>query len=85
MPAKVKGGTLNMRSGPSTASRRKMGIPDGTAVAVLEKGDEWCKISYDNEIGYVMTKYLDFGNTKDTGFDVVIHCTSEAERDMVLK
>lgn len=75
-----------MRTSASTSASRITGIPAGTEVEVKEKGDEWCKVSYKNNAGYVMTKYLDFGEATEDGetFDVVIHCNTVAERDALL-
>lgn len=53
-------GPLNMRKKDSGKSDIIARIPYMTVVEVLEKGSEWTEIKYDNLIGYVMTKYLDF-------------------------
>ena len=58
--AKVKGGTLNMRSGKGTNYPRVAQIPNGATVAVVDHGNEWSKVTYNNYTGYVMTEFLSF-------------------------
>jgi len=53
----VSGG-LNLRETASADARVLLAIPRGTAVTLLEEGSEWCKIQYNDNIGYVMTKFL---------------------------
>ena len=60
--AKVKGGTLNLRSGKGTNYPRVAQIPSGATVAVVEHGDEWSKVTYNNYTGSVMTEFLSFDN-----------------------
>lgn len=52
--------TLNLREGPSTEDKILAQIPKGATVVVTRYGAEWCAISWDNQPGYVMTKYLLF-------------------------
>lgn len=60
----VTGGSLNMRSRPSTSADRIARIPEGTVVDVTEELDDgWVRISYDGRDGYVMAKYLSDGQT----------------------
>ena len=49
---------LNMRASASETASVVAAIPKGWAVRVLEAGATWCKIRYDQQTGYVMTKYL---------------------------
>lgn len=51
-------GGLNLRETPSADARVLLSIPRGTAVTMLEQGSEWCKIQYNDSIGYVMSRYL---------------------------
>jgi len=37
-------------------------IPNESLVKVISRGDEWCKVEYENKTGFVMTSYLTFGN-----------------------
>lgn len=80
--AKVIGGTLRLRASASTASAIRCGIPEGTILDVLEKGDEWCKVDYNGRKGYVMSRYLAFDGEEK--FDIVISCATEAERNTLL-
>lgn len=57
------GDTVNMRSQPSKTASVITQVPVGKIVDVYEKGSEWCKIGYQNLKGYMMTKFLDFGET----------------------
>lgn len=59
--ATVKGGTnLNLRERASSTGGIIKRMHGGERVRVIEKGEEWCKIEYDGETGYSMTKYLIF-------------------------
>lgn len=53
------GGGLNLRQTASTQALVLISIPDGSGVTLLERGDEWCRIRYQQLEGYVMTRYLD--------------------------
>lgn len=61
--AKVIGGGLNMREAESTSSNKITQIPNGATVAVVEHKDKWCKVTYNDYTGYVMTEYLSFNNS----------------------
>ena len=51
-------GTLNMRAAPSAKSPVLARIPYGTALEAEMVTDEWSKVTYNNQIGYVMNKFL---------------------------
>ena len=51
-------GGLNLRETASADARVMLSIPKGTAVTMLDEGADWCKIQYNDNIGYVMTKFL---------------------------
>lgn len=51
-------GGLNLRETASADARVLLAIPKGTAVTMLEEGGEWCRIQYNDNMGYVMTKFL---------------------------
>lgn len=53
-------GPLNMRESDSGKSDIITRIPNGSSVEVIDRGEEWTKIKYDGNIGYVMTNYLMF-------------------------
>ncbi len=49
---------LNLRAAESDTASVLAAIPKGWPVRVLEAGSTWCKVIYDHQTGYVMTKYL---------------------------
>ncbi len=51
-------GTLNLRQSTSTASKILAQIPYGAKIEVDKVNDAWSKTTYNNQEGYVMTKYL---------------------------
>lgn len=51
-------GGLNLRETPSAEARVLLSIPKGAAITMLEQGSEWCKIQYNDSVGYVMSRYL---------------------------
>ena len=57
--AKVIGGALNLRSGPSKSDERIDQIPDGTIVTVTEDLAGWSKVIFDGREGYVASMYLE--------------------------
>ncbi|MGN0971378.1 MAG: SH3 domain-containing protein, partial [Aristaeellaceae bacterium] len=61
------GGGLNLRQSASASAQVLLVIPNGTGVTVLEKGDTWCRITCQEQEGYVMTRYLSFGQTATPG------------------
>ena len=52
------GGTLNLRQSASTSSAILAQIPNGAKLEAETVNDAWSKVSYNNKVGYVMTKYL---------------------------
>jgi len=63
--ATVIGGSLNMRSDTDIKSNRITSIPNGSTVAILEKGLVWAKVVYNAFTGYVMVKYLKFDSESE--------------------
>ena len=61
------GGGLNLRSSASASAQVLLVIPNGTGVTVLEKGDTWCRVRCQEREGYVMTRYLSFGQMAAPG------------------
>lgn len=52
---------LNLRLSPSAKSKNIIAtLANGTEIDVLDKGASWCKVSYNGQLGYVMTKFLSF-------------------------
>ncbi len=54
------GGSLNLRDQASDIGSILVRIPNGTILNLLSKGNTWCKVIYQGEEGYVMTKFLTF-------------------------
>lgn len=54
----ASGKTVNVRSQTSTASEKVTAIPVGNTVQVLAEDDNWAKILYGTQTGYMMKKYL---------------------------
>ena len=81
------GATVNMRGGKSTSSAILMSIPIKKTVAVLEEGADWCKIEYNNKVGYMMTKFLEKktaeGNSTKAWY-LKVECENESEARAIL-
>ena len=58
-------GSLNLRETPSADARVLAGIPQGTVIEVLQRRDGWVKTRYSGLSGYVMERYLAFGDTSE--------------------
>lgn len=57
------GNTVNMRSKPSTTAAILKSIPLKTKVEIIEKiSDDWYKIKYSGQEGYMMAKFLKSNN-----------------------
>jgi len=50
--------TLNLRRGCSQDSAVIREMPKGDSLLVLERGDEWCRVIYEGQEGYCMSRYL---------------------------
>ena len=61
----TESGSLNLRSAPNTGAKVICMIPQYAQVFVLEQDSVWCKASYDGNEGYVMTKYISFGERNE--------------------
>lgn len=59
-------GGLNLRSFASSNAAVLLIVPQNKEITILEKGDEWCKVSYNGTIGCVMTKFLTFLSVPET-------------------
>ena len=51
---------VKMRSKPSTLCKLYWSVPCGSAVIVDEVGETWCKITWNDREGYMMTDFLQF-------------------------
>ena len=52
---------VKMRSKPSSKCRLYWEVPAGAEVQLIEKGDEWSRIRYGGQTGYMMDKFLRSG------------------------
>ena len=50
---------LNMRAEASSTADVLEQIPNGSAMRIMEEGDEWTKVAFGNSIGYLMNQYLE--------------------------
>jgi len=53
--------SLNVRSDPAQTSQRIGALTNGQVVDLMEivEDGEWAKIKFNDQIGYVLTKFLD--------------------------
>lgn len=65
---KVTANALNLRQEKSTASKVLTVIPEGTKIAIAEKGsDGWSKVMIAGYVGYVSSKYITTLEDGDAG------------------
>ena len=57
-------GSLNLRQSASRSANVLTTIPRLATVTVLQKGSEWCQITYGGVTGYVLTEFLQFSATE---------------------
>ncbi|MEG0639936.1 MAG: SH3 domain-containing protein [Clostridia bacterium] len=58
----TQSGSLNLREQGRAGSTILRTIPQYATVAVLERGAQWCKVNYQETVGYVMTVFLTFAD-----------------------
>ena len=51
-------GPLKLRTEESQRSRVLTEIPNGTCILVVEEGETWCRVIYQEQIGYCKTEFL---------------------------
>lgn len=56
----TSGGSLNLRTTPSSSAKVLLKIPNGTPVQLMVRGTFWCAVVYQGTSGYVMTSFLRF-------------------------
>lgn len=54
----TSGGTLNLRDDDSENGSIIARIPNRAVLQLYAKGSSWCRVSYQGQMGYVMTKYI---------------------------
>lgn len=68
MTAKVtasSGSTVNIRASRSLSSEIVGTVSVGSSICVTEKGAEWSSVAFGNVSGYMMTRFLSFGQQDD--------------------
>ncbi len=59
-------GSLNLREEAGSGAKVITTIPRNETIPVLEKGDQWCQVSYAGLTGYVMTSFLTYIEAEPT-------------------
>ena len=54
----VTGGSVNLRTGPSTSYSKIATLSKGAKVGFISESNGWAKISYNGSIGYMSSQYL---------------------------
>lgn len=67
-----KGGSVRLRKAPSTSATVLANVPIGTVVPVYSVGKDWCEIYAMNLRGYMMTKFLKFGDEPVKRYQCVV-------------
>lgn len=60
LPEGKTGNTVNMRNIPNTGGSVVMKVPVGSYVAVSEDRGQWCRIRYNNRVGFMQSNYLEY-------------------------
>lgn len=77
------GTTVKMRAKPSTSCSVYWDVPVGDEVIVDERGDEWCKITWHDKMGYMMTRFLLFDKPEEL-VTVIIPGLTESQANDIL-
>ena len=77
------GGKLNLRKTASSSAKVLTRIPNGTTLTILEKGSRWCKVTYKDETGYVMSSFLIFGATEESTPSATTPPAAEEDTNML--
>ena len=75
------GGSVNMRSKPSTSGSLIVRVPNGSHVEVIGESGEWCNIKYNGKTGWMMSKYLLVDDA--TGIDPYVVLVSRDELEEI--
>ena len=63
----VEAGSLSLRTARADTADVQTAIPNGTVVALLVQGEQWCKVKYGDYQGYVQTQYLTIAGEAQVG------------------
>lgn len=76
------GSTVKMRAKPTTSCRLYWDVPVGAEVIVDAFGETWTAITWQNQMGYMMTKFLVFGNEAVTYSVLIPNLTKEQAEEL---
>ena len=71
------GKTVKMRAKPSALCRLYWDVPVGSSVVLINPGETWSEIIWNQRTGYMMSKYL----SNDVKYAVIIHGLTKAQAD----
>ncbi|MBR5111708.1 MAG: SpoIID/LytB domain-containing protein [Clostridia bacterium] len=57
----TESGSLNLRSAPNGSAKVLCAIPQYESIPIYDRGETWCQTSYNGYQGYVMARFLSFG------------------------
>ena len=82
------GGTVRLRSEPSTSSKIIISVSNGRVVDVLEEHGTWCKIVVGASTGYMMSAFLNRLASASTdepksAYYVRLECKDESEANAI--
>lgn len=66
---------VRLRNGPGTGYRIIRTYAVGTPVTLLERGTNWCRISINGTVGYMMTQFLSFSGGGGGGEQILSYAT----------
>lgn len=65
---------VRLRKGPGTGYRVIHTYAVGTPVTVLEQGTNWCRVSINGTVGYMMSQFLNFDSSANGNGDHSVLC-----------
>lgn len=80
------GSTVKMRAKPSTTCRLYWDVPVGSQVIVEERGEQWTKITWAGQTGYMMIMFLRFeGEPAEERYTVTITGLTKEQAEELCK
>lgn len=68
---------LNLRAEPSSDAEILEQVPNGMVMRVMERTDEWTRVSYNESIGYLMNQYLTFSEGDISEVEMAVEAEAE--------